>query len=348
LRLALAGDTMLGRGVASAIAAGREPLLDPEVVAAVAAGADLFLVNLECCISERGERWPAAGKPFFFRAPPRAAELLAGWGVNCVSLANNHALDYGRQALLDTFEHLQAAGVHWVGAGADGRDARAPRRLRAGERRVAVVAATDHPADYAAAEDRPGVAYADLRAGMPDWLTHALAAVPEADAVLAMMHWGPNMTAAPVPHVRRVAAELQRAGATLIAGHSAHVPHGAADRILYDLGDFLDDYAVDPHLRNDLGLLFLVTLHPDGRSDTEAVPLALDFCHTRLATRHEASPLIERFARACADLGGEADIADGRVHMRLARAAATDDQPSAVPGRSRSSVAWPKRSRQAR
>jgi hypothetical protein len=129
IRLALAGDTMLGRGVAGAIAAGRGPLLDPEVVS-LAAGADLFLLNLECCISERGERWPARGKPFFFRAPPQAAELLAGWGVDCVSLANNHALDYGRDALLDTCAHLEAAGVASVGAGADEQAARAPRRLR--------------------------------------------------------------------------------------------------------------------------------------------------------------------------------------------------------------------------
>src|SRR3954454_13064562 len=101
---------MLGRGVAEAIARTRRLPLNPEVLA-VAAEADLFVLNLECCVSERGARWPDPDKPFFFRAPPVAAELLAAMGVDCVSLANNHALDYGPEALLDTFEHLRDAGV---------------------------------------------------------------------------------------------------------------------------------------------------------------------------------------------------------------------------------------------
>jgi Bacterial capsule synthesis protein PGA_cap len=303
ITLALAGDTMLGRGVADAIAAG-EPLLDADVVA-LAAEADLFLLNLECCISERGTRWPAPGKPFFFRAPPRAAELLAGWGVDCVTLANNHALDYGRDALLDTLAHLDAAGVAHFGAGRDEVEARRPRVLPHGLR---VVAATDHPAGFAAGPDRPGVAHADLERGVPGWLARP--------GALALVHWGPNMTAAPVRHVRRAADALRAAGVRLVAGHSAHVPHGAADRVLYDLGDFVDDYAVDQRLRNDLGLLFLVALGDD-RIEAEAVPLALDFCHTRLATGADAARVAERFARACADLGAEADIAHGRVRVQL-------------------------------
>ena len=80
------------------------------------------------------------------------------------------------------------------------------------------------------------------------------------------------MTSAPVRHVRRAADALVDAGATLVAGHSAHVPHGVAGSVLYDLGDFLDDYRVDPRLRNDLGLLFLVTLDARGPVRLEALP----------------------------------------------------------------------------
>ena len=111
VKVALAGDTMLGRSVAERLR--EEPpssLFAPEVVEAVRE-ADLFVLNLECCISSRGERWPDPFKPFFFRAPPAAVEVLALLGVDCVTLANNHVLDYGTEALLDTIEHLRAAGI---------------------------------------------------------------------------------------------------------------------------------------------------------------------------------------------------------------------------------------------
>jgi poly-gamma-glutamate capsule biosynthesis protein CapA/YwtB (metallophosphatase superfamily) len=302
--LALAGDTMLGRGVARTLATTPpEALVAPEVRAALGE-ADLVVLNLECCISERGRPWNAPGKPFFFRAPPRAVELLALLGTGCVTLANNHALDYGVDALADTLEHLAGAGIAAVGAGPDLERARRPASLAAGGLRVAVLGVTDHPPDFAAGPDRPGVAFADLGRRPPDWLLETVReAGASVDATLVTPHWGPNMTSAPVRHVRRAAAALVDAGATLVAGHSAHLPHGVAGPVLYDLGDFLDDYRVDPRLRNDLGLLFLVTLDTRGPVRLEALPLKLDFCHTRLATGTDAAWMRRRFRSACAALG---------------------------------------------
>jgi poly-gamma-glutamate capsule biosynthesis protein CapA/YwtB (metallophosphatase superfamily) len=302
--VALAGDTMLGRSVARTLARMPPPtLVAPEVRDALGQ-ADLVVLNLECCISEQGRRWDAPGKPFFFRAPPQAVELLVLLGVDCVTLANNHALDYGVDALADTLSHLAKAGIAAVGAGSDLEQARRPAILAAGGLRVAVVGVTDHPPDFAAGPDRPGVAFADLARRAPDWL---LQTVREADAsvdvTLVTPHWGPNMTTRPVRHVRHAAAMLVEAGATLVAGHSAHVPHGVAGPVLYDLGDFLDDYQVDPRLRNDLGLLFLVTLDARGPIRLEALPLKLEYCHTRLAAGQDAAWMRRRFRTACAALG---------------------------------------------
>jgi poly-gamma-glutamate capsule biosynthesis protein CapA/YwtB (metallophosphatase superfamily) len=314
LTLALAGDTMLGRGVARTLATtSPEALVAPEVQAALGQ-ADLVVLNLECCISERGRRWEAPGKPFFFRAPPQAAELLVLLGVDCVTLANNHALDYGVDALADTLDHLAAAGIATVGAGADLEQARRPAELAAGGLRVAVLGVTDHPADFAAGPGRPGVAFADLGRQVPGWLAHLVReAGAQADVTLVTPHWGPNMTPAPVRHVRRAAGALVDLGATLIAGHSAHVPHGIAGRVLYDLGDFLDDYRVDPRLRNDLGLLFLVTLDARGPLRLEALPLKLEFCHTRLAVGQDAAWMRRRFRAACAELGTSLEPATDRL-----------------------------------
>ncbi|HEV3475223.1 MAG TPA: CapA family protein, partial [Actinomycetota bacterium] len=89
--------------------------------------------------------------------------------------------------------------------------------------------------------------------------------------------------------------------------------HGVADRVLYDLGDFLDDYAVDPVLRNDLGLLFLVTVDRRGPRELEAMPLKLDFCVTRGAEGEEATWIRRRFGAACAALGTEVTEDGGRV-----------------------------------
>ena len=181
--------------------------------------------------------------------------------------------------------------------------------------RLALLGASDHPSAYAAAADRCGIAYADLRADPAGgWLFDAVAAVrDDADAVLVLPHWGPNMTERPLPYIRRAACALLDAGAALVAGHSAHVVHGAGPGALYDLGDFVDDYAVHRALRNDLGLLFLVELDAHGPRSLEAVPLKLDYCHTRLATGDDATWIRRRFVDACAELGTTAVERGDRV-----------------------------------
>jgi poly-gamma-glutamate capsule biosynthesis protein CapA/YwtB (metallophosphatase superfamily) len=295
MKLALAGDTMLGRGVAERLTENPDhALLAPEL-AEILSDADLFVLNLECCISARGEPFP--GRTFHFRAPPWAAEILAHLGVDCVTLANNHALDFGPDALLDTLAHLDAAGVRTVGAGTDLDLARAPVVLED----VTIVAFTDHPHEYAAAAGSAGVAF-----GPPDTL-------PEAETVVVTPHWGPNMTSEPLPHVSRMAAKLLDAGATLVAGHSAHVFHGVAPRAIYDLGDFIDDYAVNRVLRNDLGLLFVVDLDGDR---LEAIPLRLEYAHTRLAVADERDWIRRRFTDACAAFGNDVADEDGILVTR--------------------------------
>ncbi|MFN2433329.1 MAG: CapA family protein [Gemmatimonadota bacterium] len=372
VRLALAGDTMLGRGVAAALLQpGGRGLFSPAVREA-ARDADLFVANLECCISEGGSPWPAPHKRFFFRAPPAAADALAELGVHAVTLANNHALDFGADALLETFEHLERVGIRWAGAGRDLSQARAHALLEARGFRLAIVSVTDHPADFAAGQQRPGVAFADLHVGVPDWLLESLAAGAAAgDAVLLGAHWGPNLSLAPPRHVRAAAAAL-RPHVTLVAGHSAHAPHGVERAVLYDLGDFVNDYnppraqpttrvgrfrsaarqqlagiASDVarslragdlgdasrtllraqaqraarlerrlrahRLRLDLGLLFFVTLDEGRAVRLEALPLKLEYGHTRAAGRDEAGPLRRRFRSACARLGTDVRQENGRM-----------------------------------
>jgi poly-gamma-glutamate capsule biosynthesis protein CapA/YwtB (metallophosphatase superfamily) len=301
VRLALAGDTMLGRGVAKEL--GRRPpdsLVDPAVVELTRA-ADLFVLNLECCISERGEPVP---KIFNFRAPPAAVETLLHLGVGCVTLANNHALDFGPDALVDTFAHLRQAGIAWAGAGENAEEARKPVVVQG----LPIVAFCDHEPGFAAEADLPGIAFAD---DLPEWLRESVG------RALVCPHWGPNMERSPLRRVRAVARGLRDAGASLVAGTSAHVFQGVEGNVLYDLGDFLDDYARDPQLRNDLGLLFFVELEADGPRRIEAVPLKLEFAFTGLATGDDASWIRQRFKKACGELGTEVREEDGRLVIEV-------------------------------
>lgn len=311
MRIALAGDTMLGRGVAEVLAE-RPPasLVAPEI-AELTRSADVAVLNLECCISDRGTPFRLPGKPYFFRAPPNAVELLTHLGITCVTLANNHALDFGEVALLDTITHLDSAGIRHVGAGPDLAAARTPVTLPVGGDTLRVIGFTDHPEEYAAQPSKPGVAYVDLDRGVDAWVVDTVAAAPR--LTLVTPHWGPNMVTEPRRYVRAAAARLRQTGASLVAGHSAHVFHGVEDRVIYDLGDFLDDYRVDPVLRNDLGLLFLVDLDEAGPRQLEAVPLKLAYCHTRLATGDDARWISRRFRQACAAPGEEVTEADGRL-----------------------------------
>jgi poly-gamma-glutamate synthesis protein (capsule biosynthesis protein) len=236
-------------------------------------------------------------------------DTLLDLGVGCVTLANNHALDFGPEAFLDTLRHLHAAGIACVGAGANVDQARAPVEIEG----LRIVAFADHEARFAAGTDRPGIAYADLDRGLPDWLRE------NAAGSVVTPHWGPNMVREPKPDVRAAARGLRDAGAMLVPGHSAHVFHGVEGNVLYDLGDFLDDYRVDAKLRNDLGLLFLVELDEDGPRRIEAVPLKLDFCFTGLATGDDATWIRRRFREACAALGTEVSEDHGRLVVAASR-----------------------------
>jgi Bacterial capsule synthesis protein PGA_cap len=246
---------MLGRTVAEKLACTPAAEVWPPGVREVCADCDVLVVNLECCVS--GEGSPTAvipGKQFFFRAPPAAMVSLRAIGASVAGMANNHALDFGGDALADTLGHLRAAGIVPVGAGIDIEGARRGVVVRAGGSRLGVLALSDHPREYAAGEGRAGIAYADLRRGLPEWVTSELRRLrAHAELVLVFPHWGPNMTSRPLSSQHERGHQLLAAGADAVAGHSAHVFHGGAltptGPVLYDRGGALDDYAIDGKLR---------------------------------------------------------------------------------------------------
>lgn len=306
MAIGLLGDVMLGRGVALELSVAAPEALWSHELRAIAQSLELTIANVECCLSAHGSPTTLVpGKPFFFRGPPSGALALEAINVRVAGLANNHALDYGERALRDTLHEVGSAGMATAGAGLGEVEARRAAIVNLDGLRVGVVAVADHPREYAAARGRWGIAFADLRQGVPAWLADELRRLRETcDVVIAFPHWGPNMTTEPAAWQRAVGRELQELGADLVAGHSSHCFHGVdwgpRGPILSDLGGALDDYSVDPALRNDLGLL--AVWQPAG-PELELIGLTLDYARTDLARAADADWIAARLTGASERLG---------------------------------------------
>ena len=311
ITLALVGDVMLGRRVDEALKGMRpeEPWGD---ALPVLDAADLRVINLECAITTHPNPWNRSSKTFHFRADPsRALGVLRAARIDACSLANNHTLDFEERGLLDTLEHLDAAGIRHAGAGRDENEAARPALLSAGAERVALVAVTDNEPPFAAGPDRPGTNYlpTSLEPGVLDRVGTAIAGARESGAqtVVFSNHWGPNMVERPSDLFRRFARAVVDRGADVYFGHSAHVFQGIevyrGKPILYDTGDFIDDYAVNERLRNDRSFVFRVSVEGGAFRRLELFPVVLSYARTALAAGEEREQILRRMERLCAEMG---------------------------------------------
>jgi poly-gamma-glutamate synthesis protein (capsule biosynthesis protein) len=180
--LIFAGDVMLDDGPGRLIADGGDPLA---AVAPLLADADYRIANLECSVSTRGASLP--GKPYTFRADPRALRVMQG-RFDAVAVSNNHSGDFGPDAFLDTIDHLRQAGLRSFGGGRNLRDAHAPLWLHKNGLRIAVLGYNEYkPRSFEAGASRPGVAWSEDSEVISD-----IRAARKAGAhiVIPFMHWG--------------------------------------------------------------------------------------------------------------------------------------------------------------
>ena len=323
MRIALTGDVMLGRLVDQYVIQNRS--VRPEAlwgdVLPIMLSADCRLVNLECVISSQGTEWHRTTKAFHFRAWPRAMDFLSAAKINGVTLANNHVLDYGPEALLECVQLLDQAGIKRAGAGATMEEACAPLVLDLPEGRVAVVALTDNEPEWEATKTKPGVNYVaygnrGLKEPYRTRLTHALlSARRQAGLVIVSAHVGPNW-GAPSKEIQVLAHELIDMGADLYWGHSNHTPQGIelykGKAILYSTGDFVDDYMVDTDERNDLSFLFLLEVEEGRIARVRFHPTCIEDLGVRLASELEREFLVRTIQSKCRALGTVIDV-EGRV-----------------------------------
>ncbi len=264
--------------------------------------AHLAFVNLESPISDKGAR--KTGKQYTFRSRTALAGGLAAVGIDVVSLANNHALDYGAKALLDTLERLDKVGVAYAGAGADRGAAEAPALLITPAGIVKVLAFTEIiPGGFAATSEYPGVNATTLDR---ERVSATIAAAAEtADFVAVSFHWGTEYTGQATREQRRLAHRAVDAGADLVLGHHPHVIQGLelyrGHLIAYSLGDFVFD-----HYSRITGEAFVlqVSLPKEGPPSFTAVPVYLDESGVPApVSGEEADVILSRLSRLSADLG---------------------------------------------
>jgi gamma-polyglutamate biosynthesis protein CapA len=236
--LAAVGDVLLARGVGRRIAeqSANYPFAR---IRNVISGADVAFFNLECPLSRRG--YPQRRR-FLFRADPGLAGVLHDNGFDVASIANNHTLDYGRDAMMDTVDALRGAGIVPVGAGKDADDALTVKIVEKKGLRIGFVAFTDIPTfGVVRLSDRPTVAGLD-RESLPDQIKRAKS---RCDVLVVSFHWGVEYMRHPTERQKEIARIAIDSGADLVVGHHPHVLQTVEiykDKpIIYSMGGFVWD-----------------------------------------------------------------------------------------------------------
>jgi len=324
--IALLGDIMLGRGVNMEIPR-REPEYFWGTTLPLLRSADAVFANLECAITPHTQPWSKSYKVFNFRANPEAIKILQTATISCVSLANNHSLDFEIRGLLDTIQYLNQAHIAHAGAGVNQEGAQTPAILDIQGIKVGFVAATDNEPAFAAGKQTPGTNYTnfDLHKNTLDRLQNLIdqAKLMKAELIILSLHWGPNMVQVPPQRFRNFARRAIDMGVNVIHGHSAHLFQGVEfykdGVIFYDTGDFIDDYARDPQLRNDWSFIFMIAVEKTTEGPiikkVKAVPVQLQYAQTNLATGEEAKAIVTRMRKLCEPFGSITRLTLGGLNL---------------------------------
>ena len=295
--IGLAGDTMLGRLVNEMIGRNnyRYPWGD---TLALLKNTDVTLINLETTLTTSRRAVP---KVFNFKAQPDRVQCLTEAGIDACTLANNHILDFNIAGMLETLDTLQSAGIPYAGAGRTISEARRPLILTHDNLTIGIIGCTDNEPGWEAGVDRPGTHFVSVEA--PDETTEKLASQikrlkTKVDILILSIHWGPNMKRKPSNAFIRFAHRMIEAGADILHGHSAHIFQGIEvyrnKLILYDTGDFVDDYYVTPALRNDQSFFYIVHADSNGIIKLELIPVLISNMQVNRATGRDYEQTVRR------------------------------------------------------
>jgi poly-gamma-glutamate capsule biosynthesis protein CapA/YwtB (metallophosphatase superfamily) len=309
MKLVFVGDVMLGRLVNDRLRHVHADYPWGNTKALFRSG-DWRACNLECLISDKGRPWSRTHKVFHFRSDAKNVAVLKDAGIDAVSVANNHTLDFEYDAMLEMVSLLDRVGIHHAGAGASLADATRPAICNVKGTAIGLIAFTDNEPEWEAGAQRPGLFYlpidlTDERAKLLLAMVHQTRKL--ADLVIVSAHWGPNWGYEPLAAHVRFAHALIDAGADIIFGHSGHVFQGVElykhRPIMYCTGNFIDDYAVDEVERNDESFVFTLEMNGARLSRMVLHPTVIADCQARLAEGDRARSIALKMTRLCERLG---------------------------------------------
>lgn len=238
--------------------------------------ADINLANLESPIAVNGTEY--SEKKYRFRAEPAVAKAMRAAGFNLVTLANNHSMDFGGEALAETLQHLSDNGIATIGAGENLSEARKMALYTVKGKKIAFLGfSLTQPVEFFAGKEHAGTT-----PGYEKLMTADIAgARSQADYVIVSFHWGKDGNETVQQYQRTAAHKAIEAGADVIIGHHPHVLQGAERYrhgiIFYSLGNFA--FASKSSLA-DVSAIIRLKLADDHR---EAEILPLDILYRRVA-----------------------------------------------------------------
>ncbi|HYF93711.1 MAG TPA: CapA family protein [Symbiobacteriaceae bacterium] len=296
--LSVAGDFMLARGVARAMR--ENGTLYPVLKAKDhLAAADLTFVNLESPIGVKGT--PLPGKQIWFRAAPEAMEILKAAGIDGVTVANNHILDYDTESFLETLDGLQQAGIKYVGGGRNIAEARKPMVLEAKGVKIAFLGYSQfadlffdwhYPRSFSATEALAGVPRIQ-----DDWLAEDIRAAKALAPIVAVaFHWGDEFQNYPNEEQKRIARRTIDLGADLVLGYHPHAIQGfelyKGRVIAYSTGNFIMDRQ-DTDLARE-SMIIDLKLAPDGVKSASVLPVWIRAEQPYIMTGAEGEQLLKK------------------------------------------------------
>jgi poly-gamma-glutamate synthesis protein (capsule biosynthesis protein) len=224
-------------------------------------GSDLLVGNLETAITDTNDKFP---KTFNYRIREEHMKFVKLNRNQYMSIANNHILDYKEQGMYDTMNYLRKMDIKFSGADKNIQEAMKYATFNIKGKVIGILGCADHYDYWKAGSTSPGIFLVDYKDY--SYIEKYVRSIKQnVDFLILSIHWGSNYKRGVETKYEKFAKTMLNAGVDIIHGHSSHhvkcIRQNGKKMIIYGMGDFVNDYAIDPKYRNDLGMVVKVIIN---------------------------------------------------------------------------------------